>query len=250
MCNEGTRRSARAQRFGRKLAFTGERRCQPGRKARILLISIGLSFWAGLVLPAFAQSPQRQTDPDPIVEWCTEHTNPATCSDVSSCIAECVRRSGPHDPAAVAAQLKQEHEARQRQEQSQVEATEKLRLAQERGYRPIAFNDFQLDGKELARTQIKLMLRGFYSKSGDIDILQPTGMAVAVARNYGIGAGVPLLTEDASREVRALFLQCSENVLAQLGCPMTITGHADMCEMTDLGGSKNVPCVSVEDGWQ
>lgn len=203
---------------------------------------------------AFCREVTRNTgaaiNTNPIVQWCREHTNPATCPDVNSCVAMCVQRSGQHDPAAIAAQLQKEHEAKQSQEQYQAEVADKLRLAQQRGYRPISFNDFKLDGKELAGNQAKVLLRGFYTKSGEIDFLQPTGLSVAVSRKYDVDSGIPLLTEDATRNARAFFLQCSQNILAQLGCPVTIVGRVDVCTMANVLGSKSVPCITVEDGWQ
>jgi hypothetical protein len=117
------------------------------------------------------------------------------------------------------------------------------------GYRPVSFEDFKLDGKQLSETNAKLILQGFYSKSDDIEILQQSGLAVAIARRYGNNTGVPLLTDAAARDVRKYFLECSSNPLAQLGCPITLIGHADVCSATSLLESKSVPCLVVEDGW-
>jgi TPR repeat protein len=130
-----------------------------------------------------------------------------------------------------------------------VETNEKLSNAKQQGYKSINFDDFKLDGKELAATNAKLVMQGFYKKFGDIETLQPTGLAVAIAREYGNDNGIPLLTDDASRNVRKFFLQCGDNPAVPLGCPLTVVGHAAMCKMTNLVGSKNVPCMAVEDGW-
>lgn len=119
------------------------------------------------------------------------------------------------------------------------------------GYTPMTFDDFKLDGKKLSASNAKVLMRGVYQKFGELDTLLPTGMAAAIAREYGGNSGIPLLTDDATRDVRAFFLHCSENILAQLGCPLTVVGHADMCTMTNLlGASKSMPCLVVEDGWQ
>ncbi len=187
---------------------------------------------------------------DPLRQWCTEHTNPATCSDVNSCIEYCVQHSVGRDPAAIAAQLKREHEAQQRQQAYQTEAAAKLSNAKQQGYQPITFDDFKLDGKKLAASGAKVMMQGFYQKLGDIELLQPTGVAVAVARSRGDDSnGIDLLTDNASRDVRKGLLRCGDPMIAPLGCQMTIIGHVSMCTMTTLVGSRNLPCVAVEDGW-
>jgi TPR repeat protein len=129
------------------------------------------------------------------------------------------------------------------------QVSDKLSKAQQQGYRQISFEDFKLDGKQLAEGNAKLFLSGAYSKSGDLDVLQPSGLAVATARRYGNDSGIPLLTDDAARDVRKYFLECGNNPLAQLGCPVTVSGHADLCTVTNLVGSRSVPCLVVEDGW-
>jgi hypothetical protein len=105
----------------------------------------------------------------------------------------------------------------------------KSELAKQQGYRPVSFEDFKLDGKTLAEANAKLILQGFYSKSGGVEVLQPTGLAVATAKRYGNDSGIPVLSEDAARNVRKYFLECGNNPLAQLGCPVTVSGHADLC---------------------
>jgi hypothetical protein len=146
--------------------------------------------------------------------------------------------------------LQREHETQKRQQEAQTEAAAKLSSAQQRGYQSISFDDFKLDGKKLAASGAKVMMQGFYQKLGDIELLQPTGVAVAVARSRGNdGNGIGLLTDDASRDVRKGLLRCGDPMIAPLGCQMTIIGHASMCTMTTLVGSKNLPCVAVEDGW-
>lgn len=185
---------------------------------------------------------------DPLRQWCTEHTNPATCSDVNYCIEYCVQHSVGRDPAAIAAQLQREHEAKKRQQEAQAEAAAKLSNAQQRGYQPITFDDFKLDGKKLAASGAKVLMQGFYKKFGEIETLLPSPLAVAAAREYGNDSGIPLLTDDATRNARKIFLQC-DNPMIPLGCPLTVVGHADMCTTTSLLGSKDVPCLAVEDGW-
>jgi hypothetical protein len=131
----------------------------------------------------------------------------------------------------------------------QEEFAANMKRFQEMGYKPTGFDDFKLDGKQLAATHAKLIVQGVYKKFGEIESLQPTGLAVAIAREYRNDNGIPLLTEDATRNVRAFFLQCGDNPAVPLGCPLTVVGHVDMCTKTSLLGSKSVPCLAVEDGF-
>lgn len=134
--------------------------------------------------------------------------------------------------------------------QQQAAGSTKFEIAKEQGYRPISFEDFKLDGKQLSEANTKLIMHGVYSKSGDIDVLQPSGLVVALAkRGYGDNLGVPLLTDGATRDVRKYFLNCSNDIAAQLGCPITLVGHADVCSATGLIESKSIACLVVEDGW-
>jgi uncharacterized protein len=164
-------------------------------------------------------SNQAQLRTDPPGQVCLEPTNRATCSPNRG------------------------------QQGQQVPIAGKFELRKQQGYRPISFEDFKLDGKILAGENAKLILQGFYSKAGEVEILQPTGLAVAIARQYGNDSGIPLLSEDAARNVRKYFLECGNNPAAQLGCPVTVSGHADLCGAKTLLGSKTVPCLVVEDGW-
>jgi uncharacterized protein len=135
------------------------------------------------------------------------------------------------------------------QREQQVVGSSKLEIAKQQGYRSVSIDDFKLDGKQLSETNSKLLLRGFYTKDDDVEILQESGLAVAIARRYGNSKGVPLLTDTATREVRKYFLGCASSPLIQVGCPITIIGHADMCSASSFLESKSVPCLVVEDGW-
>lgn len=201
--------------------------------------------------PSGTASPASPTA-DPLRQWCTEHTNPATCSDVNFCIEYCVQHSVGRDPAAIAAQLQQEHEAKKRQQEAQAEAAAKFSNAQQRGYQPITFDDFKLDGKELAANNTKLIMHGFYLKLGESEYLFPSILAVASIREtLNTDVGIGLLTDDAQRDIRKYFLDCQNNLVrAQIGCPINVLGHATMCTRTSLlSGSTDLPCLAVEDGW-
>jgi uncharacterized protein len=152
-------------------------------------------------------------------------------------------------PAPSATQLSQPQTAWP--DPQQAVRSSRFELAKQQGYRPISFQDFKLDGKQLAETKAKLMMQGFYSKPAGMEVLQPSAVAVAMAKQgYGDNFGVPLLAEDAARDVRKYLLNCGSNIAtAQLGCPVTLTGHADTCSESNLIDSKNVVCFAVEDGW-
>jgi hypothetical protein len=202
---------------------------------------------AGAYRRPAAQAPQAaSSDVDPAVAWCTAHTSDP--QSIAICVAD-ARRQGPAHVAGLTAQLDRERKAAQDQKRAQEAVAEKLSSAKQQGYQPITFDDFKLDGKQLAGTRAKIMMQGIYKKFGDIESLQASGLAVAMAREYGNGNGIPLLTDDATRNVRKYFLQCGDNPAAPLGCPLTLVGHASICTMTNLVGSKDVPCLAVEDGW-
>jgi tetratricopeptide (TPR) repeat protein len=179
---------------------------------------------------------------DPLVAWCTEHSPPpVNASRVANCVTDWRR----HNDEVEAAKLAQQEAAKTAQQQYDANVAR----AKQQGYQSISFDDFKLDGKQLAVAHAKVLMQGFYKKFGEIESLQPTGLAVAMAREYGNHNGIPLLTDDASRDVRKIFLQCGDNPLAPLGCPLAVVGHASVCTMTSLVGSKSVPCLVVEDGW-
>lgn len=115
-------------------------------------------------------------------------------------------------------------------------------------YRSMTYQDFKLDGKELADRHTKVRLQGFYKKLEGVETLQPSALAVAAAAQYGGDNGIPLLTDDASRDIRKVFLECGDNPMRPLGCPVTVSGHVDICSAKILFSSKSVPCLVVEEG--
>jgi hypothetical protein len=116
-------------------------------------------------------------------------------------------------------------------------------------YKRTAFDDFALDGKDLAASSARVSVQGIYIRPGEIETLFPSLLSIAMARqSLGANAGIVLLTTDATRSARKLLLNCQNNpVGAQIGCPLTIRGRASMCTKTTLVGSTEVPCLIVED---
>jgi hypothetical protein len=125
-------------------------------------------------------------------------------------------------------------------QRSQAEEQRKYdRMLADRGYKRITFEDFELDGRELAASQAKISIHGFYKKTGDIEMLLPS---------TGSDSWIGLMTEGANRNARKMFLTCrTANPWAS--CPFTILGHVSMCTRTTLVGSKEVPCLIVDDTW-
>jgi hypothetical protein len=58
----------------------------------------------------------------------------------------------------------------------------KFEAAKQQGYRVISFEDFKLDGKQLSEAKAKLIMHGAYSDAAGVEILQPSGLAVAMAK--------------------------------------------------------------------
>jgi len=111
------------------------------------------------------------------------------------------------------------------------------------GFTHVSFNDFLLDGKQLAADGTKVAVAGVYQKFGDVAALLPRD---PTAREQG-NTRIPLLTENATRNMRSWMLNCIQTSSA--GCNITLRGTATMCTKTTLVGSSSVPCLDVDDGW-
>jgi hypothetical protein len=151
-----------------------------------------------------------------------------------------------YDDLRAAEQRDREKKARAEAEQNYETEVAKNRTYQEtHGYKSISFNDFLLDGKELAESQSKVSVAGVYKRNGAFTALFSNQMAILQDLQ---NINIPMLTEDATREIRSYFLRCDENQVP-IGCPITVLGTATMCTKTNLVGSSEVPCIKVEDGW-
>lgn len=128
---------------------------------------------------------------------------------------------------------------------------QQFKTEQEKGYKRINFEDFKLDGKQLAAAEAKIAMTGFYLKVGESEYLFPSPLSIATMREtLNLDAGIGLLTDDAPRNIRKFFLDCQNNpAAAQLGCPLNILGHASICTRTNMFGSAELPCLIVDDGW-
>lgn len=116
------------------------------------------------------------------------------------------------------------------------------------GYPPATFEDFALDFKTMVRDEKKIAVEGFYRKTGNIDLLyasQTESFSTVSAPTSHI---IPLLVEDAPRDIRAYYLRCSEQS-PNTGCWTRVRGTVTMCSLTIFGNSVPKPCISVEGGW-
>jgi len=120
---------------------------------------------------------------------------------------------------------------------------EQVKHEQAIGYKPIDFENVVLDRKSLAASQAKVAIRGFYTKIGEAELLVRTASTAAPSEDDSI----PLLTEDATRDLRKQFLVCRSSGAE---CPITLLGHITECTNKNLYGVQHsLICLSVDDGW-
>jgi PDZ domain len=120
---------------------------------------------------------------------------------------------------------------------------ELIRVTRESGYKTITRDDFLLDAKQLALSGKKIaILNGVYSWSDGVEWL----------------SGIPLVTQDAPRTLRAFLLKTWEDI-PQGGLffqkehnirGLALLGHAGDCSwQTEPGATKEAICLLVENGW-
>jgi hypothetical protein len=120
-------------------------------------------------------------------------------------------------------------------------------------YQAVSVRDFVADGSQLAAKQAKVSLTGSYLLQDNHAVLYTDMQAIVMAKYHpelGPQANVPLLTSDASGQLRRRLLSCQTDPSAsQVGCTIKIRGHAGMCPVTDASGATHeAPCLNVEDG--
>jgi hypothetical protein len=163
---------------------------------------------------------------------------------------ECEQKKADLEAAAAAQRAAEE----ERKKRDDAIAAEAIREEKARGYQRISLETFLLDGRELAARSAKISLRGSYLRDGNIELLFTNQIAVVKATRYPqVGRNEPrvgLLTDSATRESRQYLLKCqSDPGAAQLGCPITILGHATICALTGPpGDQQKMPCVAVDEG--
>lgn len=172
---------------------------------------------------------------------------------LSSYGSRCANEADPKVKAAKAEQARQSAE----QQRLAAAAVQQRADAQQRadvamGYSRITVREFILDGQELAGRTGKVSLVGVYLPAGNLDLLFSTNVDAIQFANGPVQhiPVVHLLTTNASRTFRSQLLTCRSNPSAEyIGCPVRVLGTATMCVLTaPLGGRREVPCVSVEEG--
>jgi hypothetical protein len=142
----------------------------------------------------------------------------------------------------------QQQAAQERQRQYSQEVTQQTRSDEQRGYRRVGFEDFILDAAKLADGGEKISVQGVYVRVGDNEVLvQSMSSAYSLSRSDDTGEIIPLLTDNATRNLRKYFLECRNR--SALGCQVTVLGHATTCRKRTLVGASDVYCFDVEDGW-
>ena len=119
------------------------------------------------------------------------------------------------------------------------------------GFKRMTFEDFKLDGADMARESGKVSISGAYQKYGRVEYLFPnSGYVMQLMTSGNVSSGIVLLTDGAPRDVRKYFLECPDDLLpSSRGCSVNILGHATTCELKTLVGTMTVPCLAVDDGW-
>jgi uncharacterized protein YecT (DUF1311 family) len=129
------------------------------------------------------------------------------------------------------------------QQRYEEQISERVRREKEQGYKPISFDDFVLDRKELSIKKSKVAIHGFYIKEGHIELVSRTPKFVRDKDDDWI----PILTEQADRDSRKFLLGCRAE---HADCPVTLLGYISNCERSDLYGTKvDMQCLFVEDSW-
>lgn len=132
---------------------------------------------------------------------------------------------------------------------------EEERLAAEdsaKGYRTMSVRDFVLDEQELAEQSAHVSITGMYMREGYGvyygEVMYASRRAIFIAQNSATHPPtIPLFTDQASREFRGLLMNCrADTGASHFGCPVTIQGHAAMCDIRSI----SVPCLVVESGRQ
>jgi uncharacterized protein len=164
----------------------------------------------------------------------------------------------PQEPSPVEQErlrCRQQAEQQAREAEAQVRyrqaMAEQSKREQDLGYRRISFEDFKLDAKQLAAREEKVSVQGLYAKYGKTEMLFVSFLARRMAEETGrVDAGIALLTDDASRNLRKYFLECLATPAGMVaGCPVTVMGRVTTCASALVIDLTEVPCLDVQDGW-
>ena len=121
------------------------------------------------------------------------------------------------------------------------------------GYETVTVRNFVIDGPQLTAENARVTITGTYILMGSVATLYADTQAVLMAKYYpdaGTQPSVPLLTTEASHQIREVLVACDSNPsTGQLGCQVTIRGQATICALNNaFGAIRDTPCVNVNDG--
>lgn len=177
-------------------------------------------------------------------QWMANYQSPADVHAYKERVAERFQRATDEANKRQAAY----NAARQQAHDNQIKhVADNVATEEARGYKPMTIEDFLLDGHQLATSETKVAVSGYYKRVGRITKLYPN---LITALQQPWDSGLPVLIDDdtARRDTRQFFLKCDQN-LSGTPCQITLLGHATICTITNLAGSQDIPCLKVEDGW-
>jgi hypothetical protein len=169
----------------------------------------------------------------------------ADCADVQAAFA--AQRVAQQAAAAQGAEADRTQAIRK----FRADVAARIRQDEENGFRATSVENFKLNGQDLAHTDTKVAVQGFYVKTSRGEFLMPSALATSqIDMNGTPDEGINLLSTSASRAAKRAFVQCQKDaVKSRLGCPMTVLGEAVLCERTTIFGMAQAPCIAVDDSW-
>ncbi len=119
--------------------------------------------------------------------------------------------------------------------------------ARAESYRHMTVRDFMIDAEILTRQRAHIEVSGAYMLAGSLDELYANGVDVAnVRQGYTTPPFIPLMTEHASRTFRAALFDCRSS--GAYYCMITVRGTVTRCAVSNIVGTQEATCISVEDG--
>jgi len=109
----------------------------------------------------------------------------------------------------------------------------------ELGFTAMAFNDFLLDGNQLAEDGTKVSVSGIYQRTGDNAVLWRNSVAL---KDNLAHSRIPLLIENATRDTRSALLRCDQE--HRYGCDLTLLG-ARLCAQKQRSQARHPFLVSM-----
>lgn len=158
-------------------------------------------------------------------------------------IADC--RAQVAQERKAAAEKRAAAEAQAKAEDQDAAYTKQL---QDAGFKVISFDDFILDGKDLESNGDQIAIHGYYLKQGMAMLYASLIDATMSLNDLGNPQKIPLLIDDAPRDIRAALLACDHNPYT--ACELMAAGQVISCTLTNgFGASRETMCIQVQRGW-